>query len=88
MDALVFKDLGLDQDVAGIFTLIQFLLNIQELQGSIIFERSLSIIKGQQVGVLVPFDGVVRVSNHVAVNVRVSSGDGGEVLHGANISRT
>lgn len=88
MDTLVFKDLWLDQDVAGVLALVQLLLHVQQLQSAVVLECSLSVIEGQQVGVLVPLDGVVRVTDDVAVDVRVPAGDGSEILHGAYVSRT
>lgn len=86
MDALVLKDLRLDEDVAGILALVQLLLHVQQLQSAVVLEGSLSVIEGQQVGVLVPLDGVVRVADDVAVDIGVPAGDGSEVLHGADVS--
>lgn len=88
MDTLVFKDLRLDKDMAGVLSLIQLLLHIQQLQSAVVLKRSLSVVERQQVGVLVPLDGVVRVADDVAVDVRVPAGDGSEVLHGAYVSGT
>lgn len=88
MDALILKDLRLDEDVAGVLALVQLLLHVKQLQSAVVLERSLSVIERQQVGVLVPLDGVVWVSNDVAVDVCVPAGDGSEVLHGAYVSRT
>lgn len=88
MDALILKNLRLDQDVAGVLALVQLLLHVQQLQSAIVLERSLSVVERQQVGVLVPLDGVVWVADDVAVDVCVPAGNGSEVLHGAYISRT
>lgn len=88
VDALVFKDLWLYENMAGILPLIQLLLHIQQLQCTVVFKRSLPVVEWKQVGVLVPFDGVVRVTNNMAVDVRVSSGYGCEVFHGSDIGRT
>lgn len=88
MDALVLKDLRLDEHMAGVLALVQLLLHVQQLQSAVVLERSLSVVERQQVGVLVPLNGVVWVADDVAVDVRVPAGDGSEVLHGAYVSGT
>lgn len=81
IDALVCGELRLHQHVAGVFSFIHILLHIKQLQGAVVLKGPLPVVVGQQIGVLVPLDGVVRVANDTAVDVHVPPSDGSEVLH-------
>lgn len=76
--------LGLDQDIAGVLALVHLLLHVRELQRAVVLERHLAMVEGQQVGILVPLDGVVGVPDDPAVDVGVPPSDGRDVLHGPN----
>lgn len=82
--ALAGGQLGLDQHIAGVLALIHLLLHVRELQRAVVLERHLAMVEGQQVGVLVPLDGVVGVPNDPAVDVGVPPSDGCDVLHRPN----
>lgn len=82
--ALAGGQLGLDQDIAGVLALVHLLLHVRELQRPVVLERHLAMVEGEQVGVLVPLDGVVGVPDHPAVDVGVPPSDGCDVLHGPN----
>lgn len=81
VDTLVRGELRLHQHVARIFSFIHILLDIKQFQGPIVFESTLPMVVGQQVGVLVPFDGVIWVANDATVDVHVPTSDGSEVFH-------
>lgn len=87
MHTLAGGELGLDQDVAGVLPLIHLLLDVRELQRAVVLECHLAVVEGQQVGVLVPLDGVVGIPNDPAVDVRVPPSNGSDVLHGPDARR-
>lgn len=45
------------------------------------------MVVGQQIGVLVPLDGVVRIANDTAVDVHVPPSNGSEVFHWSDAGR-
>lgn len=87
IDTLVRGELWLHQHIAGVFSFIHILLHIKQLEGAVVLKRSLSVVVRQQIGVLVPLNGVVRVANDTAVNVHVSPSDGSEVFHWSDAGR-
>lgn len=88
VDALVLEELGLNQHMAAVLSFVQFLLHVQQFQRAVVLERPLTVIKREKVGVLEPFDGVIRVANHMAVNVHVPPSYCCEVFHWSYVSRT
>lgn len=87
IDALVCGKLRLHQHVAGVFPLVHVLLHIKQLERAVVLKGSLAMVVRQQIGVLVPLYGVVRVANDTAVNIHVSPSDGSEVLHRSDAGR-
>lgn len=88
VDTLVLEQLGLNEHMAAVLSFVQFFLHVQQLQRAVVLERPLTVIKREKVGVLVPFDGVIRVTNHMAVNVHVPPSYCCEVFHWSYVSRT
>lgn len=88
VDALVPEQLGLNEHMAAVLSFIQFFLHVEQLQRAVVLERPLPVIKREQVGILEPFDGVIWVTDHVAVDVHVPPGNSGEVFHWSYVSRT
>lgn len=87
IDALVCGQLWLYQHIALVFSFIHLLLHIEQFQGSVILEGPLPVVVWQQIGVLVPLDGVVGVANDTAVYVHVPPSDGSEVFHWSDAGR-
>lgn len=81
MDTLVCGELRLDQHIARVLSLVHVLLHIIQLQGAIILKGPLAVVVWQQIGVLVPLDGVVWIANDATVDVHVPPSDGSEVFH-------
>lgn len=87
VDTLAGGELWLHQHVARVLSLVDFLLHIREFQSPVVLKRHLAVVKRKQIGVLIPLDGVIRIANHTAVNVRVPTRDGGDVFHWSNACR-
>lgn len=87
IDALVCGELRLHQHIACVFSFIHILLHIKQLQGAVVLEGPLAVVVWQQIGVLVPLDGVVWVANDTAVDVHVPASDGSEVFHWSDAGR-
>lgn len=87
VDALVCGELWLHQHVARVFAFIHVLLHVKQLQGAVVLEGPLAVVVWQQIRVLVPLDGVVRVANDAAVDVHVPPSDGSEVFHWSDAGR-
>lgn len=88
IDALVCGELRLHQHIAGVFSFVHILLDVKQLQRAIVFEGSLSVVVRQQIGVFVPLDGIVRVTNDTTVDVHVPPSDGSEVFHWSDAGRS
>lgn len=87
VDALMSGELRLHQHIARILSFIHILLHIEQLQGAVVLEGPLPVVVRQQVGVLVPLDGVVWVADDAAVDVHVPPSDGSEVFHWSDAGR-
>lgn len=87
INTLVCGELRLHQHITCVFSFIHILLHIKQLQGSIVLEGPLAVVVWQQIGVLVPFDGVIRVTNYTAVDVHVPTSNGSEVFHWSDAGR-
>lgn len=72
--------LRIHQDVAGVFALV-YVLHVGQLERAVVLEGALPMVEREQIGILVPLDGVVRIADDAAVNEHVPSGDGSEVSH-------
>lgn len=79
--------LGLHQHITRVLSFIHILLHIKQLQGAVVLEGPLPVVVWQQIGVLVPLDGVVGVANDTAVDVHVPASDGSEVFHWSDAGR-
>lgn len=88
MDALVLNKLGLNKHMTAVLSFIQFFLHVEQLQRAVVLERPLPVIKREQVGILEPFDGVIWVTDHMAVDVHVPPSNSGEVFHWSYVCRT
>lgn len=80
MDALIGLLVRFDQYPAIVLSLVQ-LLHIRQLQSAVVLEGPLPVVEGEQVGVLIPLDGIIRVANNATVDVRVPPCDGRDVFH-------
>lgn len=80
-------ELRLHEHVARVFPFVHVLLHVEQLQGAVVLEGPLAVVVRQQVGVLVPLDGVVRVADDTAVDVHVPASDGSEVFHWSDAGR-
>lgn len=87
VDALVCGQLWLHQHITRVFSFIHLLLHVKQFQGAVVLEGPLSVVVRQQIGVLVPLDGVVGVANDTAVDVHVPPSDGSEVFHWSDAGR-
>lgn len=79
--------LRLHQHITCVLSFIHILLHIKQLEGAVVLKGSLSVVVWQQIGVLVPLNGVVWVANDTAVNIHVSASDGSEVFHWSDAGR-
>lgn len=87
MDTLGVHLVGLNHHLTGVFASIH-LLHVAQLQRPVVLKSSLSVVEGQQGGVLVPLYGVVGVSDHTAVNEGIPSSYGRDVFHWTNAGAT
>lgn len=87
IDALVCGELRLHEHVTRVFSFVHVLLHVEQLQGAVVLEGPLAVVVRQQIGVLVPLDGVVRVADDTAVDVHVPASDGSEVFHWSDAGR-
>lgn len=87
IDTLVCGELRLHQHITCVFSFIYILLHIKELQGAVVLKGPLAVVVWQQIGVLVPFYGVVWVANDTAVDIHVPASDGSEVFHWSDAGR-
>lgn len=87
VDALVSGQLRLHQHVTRVFSFVHILLHIKQLQGAVVLKGPLPVVVRQQIGVLVPLDGIVRVADDAAVDVHVPPSNGSEVFHWSDAGR-
>ncbi len=87
MDAPVNLFLWIHQHIACVLPLVQ-VLHIGQLQCAVVLKGTLAMVKREQVGILIPLNRVVRVTNDATVNVRVPSSDGSNIFHWSNTGRT
>ncbi len=87
MDAPVNLFLWIHQHVACVLPLVR-VLHIGQLQCAVVLKGTLAMVKREQVGILIPLNRVVRVTNDATVNVCVPSSDGSDIFHWSNTGRT
>lgn len=84
VDALRVHLVGLHHHLAVVLASVH-LLHVAQFERAVVLEGPLAVVEGQQRRVLVPFDGVVGVADHPAVDEGVPPGDGRDVLHGTDV---
>lgn len=87
MYTLAGGELRLNQHVACVLSLIHFLLHVGEFQSAIVLKCHLAMVERKQIGVLVPFDGVIGIANHTAVDVCVPPCYCCDIFHWSNACR-
>lgn len=87
VDTLAGGELWLYQHITRVLSLVNFFLHIREFQSPIVLKRHLAVVERKQVSVLVPLDGVIRIANYAAVDVRVTPRYRSDVFHWSDACR-